>query len=43
MLYPKAILFDFDGVVVDSFDAHYGAWKLAFFELFKNSRNGTAG
>ena len=35
MLYPKAILFDFDGVVVDSFDAHYGAWKLAFFELFK--------
>ena len=35
MLYPKAILFDFDGVVVDSFDAHYGAWKSAFFELFE--------
>ncbi len=34
MLYPKAILFDFDGVVVDSFDAHYGAWKSAFFKLF---------
>ncbi len=32
---PKAFLFDFDGVVVDSFEAHYGAWKRAFFELFQ--------
>ena len=34
MTYPKAVLFDFDGVVVDSFEAHYGAWKSAFYELF---------
>lgn len=34
MKYPKAILFDFDGVIVDSFDAHYEAWKSAFFKLF---------
>mgnify|MGYP006148038675 CR=1 FL=1 len=34
MITPKAILFDFDGVVVDSFEAHYGAWKSAFQELF---------
>jgi len=31
---PKAILFDFDGVVVDSFEVHYGAWKQAFTQLF---------
>ena len=35
MIQPKAVLFDFDGVVVDSFEAHYGAWKQAFFELFQ--------
>lgn len=33
-MFPKAVLFDFDGVVVDSFKAHYGAWSNAFFELF---------
>ena len=31
---PKGILFDFDGVVVDSFNSHYTAWKSAFKELF---------
>lgn len=31
---PKAILFDFDGVVVDSFEVHYEAWKQAFNQLF---------
>ncbi|WP_298779984.1 HAD family phosphatase [uncultured Polaribacter sp.] len=31
---PKGILFDFDGVVVDSFESHYSAWKSAFKELF---------
>lgn len=35
MIFPSAALFDFDGVVVDSFNAHYNAWKVAFFELFK--------
>lgn len=31
---PSAVLFDFDGVVVDSFESHYGAWKTAYQELF---------
>ena len=34
IVFPKAALFDFDGVVVDSFQSHYGAWKSAFKELF---------
>lgn len=32
---PKALLFDFDGVIVDSFEVHYAAWTLAFYTLFK--------
>ncbi|MGY6649950.1 HAD family hydrolase [Wenyingzhuangia sp. IMCC45574] len=32
--YPKAILFDFDGVIVDSFKSHYSAWTSAFKVLF---------
>lgn len=32
---PHAVLFDFDGVVVDSFEVHFGAWTSAYFELFK--------
>ncbi|WP_010134200.1 HAD family hydrolase [Ochrovirga pacifica] len=32
--FPKAVLFDFDGVIVDSFKSHYGAWSSAFRELF---------
>ena len=31
---PKAVLFDFDGVIVDSFNAHYNAWSKAFTQLF---------
>ncbi|GAA3511126.1 HAD family hydrolase [Aquimarina addita] len=31
---PKALLFDFDGVVVDSFEVHYNAWSSAFKTLF---------
>ena len=34
MIFPKGILFDFDGVVVDSFESHYSAWSSAFKELF---------
>lgn len=34
MEFPKGILFDFDGVVVDSFESHYSAWSSAFKELF---------
>lgn len=32
--FPKAALFDFDGVVVDSFSTHFAAWKQAYKELF---------
>ena len=32
---PVAALFDFDGVIVDSFEAHYGAWSEAFEQLFQ--------
>lgn len=32
---PVGVLFDFDGVIVDSFESHYGAWTSAFLELFK--------
>jgi beta-phosphoglucomutase len=32
--FPKGILFDFDGVIVDSFESHYSAWTSAFKELF---------
>jgi beta-phosphoglucomutase len=34
MVLPKGFLFDFDGVVVDSFESHYSAWTSAFKELF---------
>jgi beta-phosphoglucomutase len=31
---PKGFLFDFDGVVVNSFESHGSAWSSAFKELF---------
>lgn len=31
---PKGVLFDFDGVVVDSVESHNSAWASAFRELF---------
>ena len=31
---PKGFLFDFDGVIVDSFESHYSAWTSAFKKLF---------
>jgi beta-phosphoglucomutase len=34
MANPKGFLFDFDGVIVDSFESHYSAWTSAFKELF---------
>ncbi|MDC0177777.1 HAD family phosphatase [Polaribacter sp.] len=34
MQLPKGFLFDFDGVVVDSFESHGSAWSSAFRELF---------
>lgn len=35
---PPAVLFDFDGVVVDSFQVHFQAWQSAYYELFGESR-----
>ncbi len=32
---PSAVLFDFDGVIVDSFDVHKAAWIEAYVLLFK--------
>lgn len=32
---PKGVLFDFDGVVVDSKESHNSAWSSAFQELFE--------
>ncbi|MGY5355781.1 HAD family hydrolase [Wenyingzhuangia sp. IMCC45467] len=32
--FPKAVLFDFDGVVVDSVKCHMSAWTNAFREVF---------
>lgn len=32
--FPKGVLFDFDGVIVDSFVSHMSAWTLAFKEIF---------
>ena len=34
MKLPKGFLFDFDGVIVNSFESHFSAWKSAFKELF---------
>lgn len=34
MIKPHAVLFDFDGVVVNSFEVHYKAWSEAFYEIF---------
>lgn len=34
MQLPKGFLFDFDGVVVNSFESHGAAWSTAFKELF---------
>jgi len=31
---PAAVLFDFDGVIVDSFNSHKSAWISAFRQLF---------
>ncbi len=32
---PSAVLFDFDGVIVDSFEVHKSAWIEAYTQLFK--------
>ena len=34
MKLPKGVLFDFDGVIVDSFESHYSAWSSSFKALF---------
>ena len=37
MQLPKGFLFDFDGVVVNSFESHGAAWSSAFKELFNQN------
>lgn len=32
--FPSGVLFDFDGVIVDSFQSHFSAWNAAHLELF---------
>ncbi len=34
---PKGFLFDFDGVVVDSFNAHFSAWSNAYKDIFNKT------
>lgn len=33
---PSGVLFDFDGVVVDSFESHFNAWNTAHIKLFSS-------
>ena len=37
MVNPKAVIFDFDGVLVDSLGVHLQAWEMAAHELFGKS------
>lgn len=34
---PSAVLFDFDGVVVNSFNVHFSAWSKAYYEIFNST------
>lgn len=34
--FPSGFLFDFDGVVVDSFQSHFNSWNKAHLELFSS-------
>jgi beta-phosphoglucomutase len=34
--FPSGFLFDFDGVVVDSFESHFNSWNKAHIELFSS-------
>lgn len=40
---PRGVIFDFDGVVVDSLAVHLKAWQIAFSSLYKNELIDTAG
>lgn len=43
MVKPAGVIFDFDGVVVDSLAVHLSAWKDAFRQLFNAELTDTAG
>lgn len=43
MVKPAGIIFDFDGVVVDSLTVHLEAWKSAYVHLFKDPLENTEG
>lgn len=34
--YPSAVIFDFDGVIVDSLNAHLNAWNQACLQVFRH-------
>lgn len=40
---PSAVIFDFDGVVVDSLGVHLDAWKISFKALYDQELSDTAG
>jgi len=42
-LNPSAVIFDFDGVVVDSLGVHIDAWKISFQALYGQELTDTAG
>ena len=42
-LSPAGVIFDFDGVVVDSLSVHLKAWQIAFMELFQEELTDTTG
>lgn len=42
-LNPSAVIFDFDGVVVDSLGVHIDAWKISFKALYSQELTDTTG
>jgi beta-phosphoglucomutase len=40
---PSGVIFDFDGVIVDSLSVHLQAWQIAFKDLFHEDLTDTAG
>lgn len=43
MVKPAGVIFDFDGVVVDSLPVHLDAWKAAYEQLFGSKLENTEG
>jgi beta-phosphoglucomutase len=43
MTKPSGVIFDFDGVVVDSLEVHLKAWRLAFLNIYNYELADTSG